>query len=119
MEFRQFKLTNGDEIVCEVYKWEDEILLVRKALMIVSKDDAESQMRYYTFKPWIMMATNMEEIHFLSKSQIISESTPSNVALQYYDDIIFEMESDPDDDLELLSADEYETDSAEHDSILH
>ena len=65
------------------------------------------------------MATDMGEIHFLSKAQIISESNPSSVAMQYYNDVIFTMESESDEELELLTNDETESDSAEHDNILH
>ena len=37
LEYRQFKLTSGEEIVCEVMEWNDEAeveILVRKAMRL-------------------------------------------------------------------------------------
>jgi len=93
-DLRQFKLTNDEEIICEVVEWNDETtdnILVRKALKIVAIDEKDQSMRYYTFKPWMMMSTDPLALHILNSYHIVSESAPSDAALGYFDEIITTM----------------------------
>ena len=53
-EFRQFKLTNQDEIIAEVVDHGDDNspdIIVRKVMKIIVVDDYEENVRFYTFKP--------------------------------------------------------------------
>ena len=94
VDLRQFKLTNEEEIICEVVEWNDDehdTMVVKRALKIVALDDAEGSMRYYTFKPWMMMNNDPESLQVLNSYHIVSECHPTKVATSYYYDVIREM----------------------------
>lgn len=122
MDLRQFKLTNNEEIICEVVEWNDEetdTIVIRKALQIHALDDTDVSMRYYTYKPWIMMNTDPDALHIINSAHIISESTPTKFALEYFNEVIDNLRED-ETEIELLSRDSdsiaiIETDS----SVVH
>ena len=96
MELRQFKFANNEEVICEVLEWnteDDDLIVVRKAMKIVSVDDHESDLRYYTFKPWISMNNDPDLIQTVNSYHIVSENIPSRVATETYNEIIEEMRS--------------------------
>ena len=122
MDLRQFKLSNNEEIICEVVEWNDEetdTIVIRKALRIHAIDDTDVSMRYYTFKPWIMMSTDPDTLHIVNSAHIVSESTPAEVALEYYNDVIADLRED-ETDLELLPRDSDSIEMIETDSsVVH
>jgi hypothetical protein len=122
MDLRQFKLTNNEEIICEVVEWNDEetdTIVIRKALRIHAIDDTDVSMRYYTFKPWIMMSTDPDTLHIINSAHIVSESTPAKVALEYFNDVISDLRED-ETEIELLSRDSDSIEMIEPDSdIVH
>ena len=94
MDIRQFKLTNDEEIICEVVEWNDDehdTMVVRGALKIIAIDDTSHSMRYYTFKPWMMMNNDPKSLQVLNSYHIVSECAPTKVALEHYRDVISEM----------------------------
>ena len=94
MELKQFKLTNEEEIICEVVDWgtdENENIVVRRALKIHAMEDIEQGMRYYTFKPWMSFEIDPDAIHMISPYHIIAESNPGQQAKDYFFDVIDEM----------------------------
>ena len=94
MDLRQFKLNNNEEIICEVLEWDNEqnsAMVITKALKIIATDDFENGMRYYSFKPWLLMNNDPEAKHSLNADHIVSESLPSKVALDYFEDVLIEM----------------------------
>ena len=94
MNLKQLKLTNGDELICEVLDQkltDNDMIVVRKALRIVSVDDVDESMRFYMFKPWQLMNNDPETMHVLNSTHIISQTVPGKVALEYYTDVIKEM----------------------------
>ena len=121
MDLRQFKLVNDDEIICEVLEWNNEetsTIVVRRALKIIAVDDLEGSMRYYTFKPWMLMNNDPDALQVLNSTHIVSESSPAKVAIEYYNDVINELKAD-DAEVEIISP-EYETyDSDEAPTIFH
>lgn len=122
MDLRQFKLSNNEEIICEVVEWNDEetdTIVIRKALRIHAIDDTDVSMRYYTFKPWIMMSTDPDTLHIVNSAHIVSESTPAEVALEYFNDVIADLRED-ETDLELLPRDSDSIEMIETDSsVVH
>ena len=84
--FRQFKLTNGDEMVCELIDADEEIadIIVRRAMKIVTTDDLEDNVRYYTLKPWISFQDDSTDLVSLNSVRIISASTPSATMMEHY-----------------------------------
>ena len=98
MDIRQFKLTNDEEIICEVVEWntqENDTMVVRKALQIIAMDDAPASMRYYTFKPWMLMNNDPEVLQVLNSFHIIAEAQPTKIAIQHYYDVLKEMKEEP------------------------
>jgi len=87
-EFKQFKLTNGDEMICElVTTAEDDStadVIVRRAMKIVVTDDLEENIRYYTLKPWISFQDDTTDLVALNSVHIVGESTPSETVMIHY-----------------------------------
>ena len=77
MNLKQFKLTNNDEIICEVVDDTDEGILIRKVLKVIATDDFESNIRYYAFRPWLSFQDDFNELALLNVGHIIGETTPS------------------------------------------
>jgi len=77
MNLKQFKLTNNDEIICEVVDDTDEGILIRKVLKVIATDDFESNVRYYAFRPWLSFQDDFNELALLNVGHIIGETTPS------------------------------------------
>tara|TARA_R110000772_G_scaffold121989_2_gene228282 strand:- start:1702 stop:2082 length:381 start_codon:yes stop_codon:yes gene_type:complete len=98
MDIRQFKLANDEEIICEVVEWnneEDDTMIVRKALQIVAIDDASVSMRYYSFKPWMLMNHDPEVVQIVNSYHIIAESQPAKVTIEHYHEVLKELADDP------------------------
>jgi len=96
MELRQFKFANNDEVICEVLEWnseDDDLIIVRKAMKIVSVDDPLEDLRYYTFKPWVSMNNDPDLIQTVNSYHIVAECIPSHMAQKTYYEIIAEMKA--------------------------
>lgn len=94
MELRQFKFANNEEVICEVLEWnseDDDLIVVRKAMKIISIDDPMEELRYYTFKPWISMNNDPDLIQTVNSYHIVAENIPSEMAKKTYYEIINEM----------------------------
>lgn len=118
VDLKQFKLTNDEEIICEVMVWNDRTtddIVVRRALRIVSLDDPGGSMRYYTFKPWMLMNNDPDSIHVLNSNHIISESSPTKIAMEYYYDVLKEM-TETDDEPEIFDLSNYEDEDSDGES---
>tara|TARA_R110000822_G_scaffold27995_9_gene83150 strand:- start:2176 stop:2592 length:417 start_codon:yes stop_codon:yes gene_type:complete len=89
-EIKQFKLTNGDELVCEVVEWADEEytdIIVRRAYTIHTSVEEESH-RYHSFRPWMAMQEGNDMLITLSSQHIISEANPALKVLKFYRDAV-------------------------------
>ena len=86
-EFRQFKLTNQDEIIAEVIDHGDDDtpdIIVRKVMKIIVVDDYEENVRFYTFKPWLSFQDDIEELSSLNSVHVVGEATPSKTVMLHY-----------------------------------
>ena len=86
-EFRQFKLTNQDEIIAEVIDHGDDDtpdIIVRKVMKIIVVDDYEENIRFYTFKPWLSFQDDIEELSALNSVHVVGEATPSKTVMLHY-----------------------------------
>ena len=84
---KQFKLTNNDEIVCEVQSWPDEDtdeIIIKKALKIVSVEDYQRGIRFFALRPWMAFQDDPENLHSLNISHVIVTSDPTAPMLKYY-----------------------------------
>ena len=94
MNLKQFKLTNNDEIICEVVEAteSDDAIVVRKALKINSAEDFENNIRYYSFRPWVSFQDDPAELSVLNVGHIIGESLPSHTLVVHYAAAVREVE---------------------------
>lgn len=88
-EYKQFKLTNGDEMVCELVSTDDDSgstadVIVRRAMKIVVTDDLEENIRYYTLKPWMSFMDDTTDLVALNSVHIVGEATPSETIMLHY-----------------------------------
>lgn len=89
MEIKQFKLTSGEEVVCEVLEWpnvdEDESdIVVRNVFKIVSVEQTDIGNRYYTFKPWMVFQDEEGMFQLINNNHITGEANPSQKLLEQY-----------------------------------
>ena len=85
-DYRQFKLANGEEILCEVMQWGDEdvaAIVVRKALKIYQVDRLDGY-RMYTLRPWMIYSEDPSQLMTINDHQIIGETTPSATLFKQY-----------------------------------
>ena len=84
---KQFKLTNNDEIVCEVKQWHDsdtEDIIVNNVLKVVSVEDYQRGIRFFALRPWLAFQDDPNYLHSLNASHVIVTSDPTKPMLKYY-----------------------------------
>lgn len=86
MNLKQFKLTNDDEIICEVLEIGEETgdIIIRKALKIMCAEDLENSLRYYSFRPFVSFSDVDDQIVVLNSGHIISEVNPTKRLAVHY-----------------------------------
>ena len=87
MNLKQIKLSNDDEIICEVVQAPtptDPDIIIRKALKLLCVEDHERNLRYYSFKPFMSFVDNIDTLHSLNTNHVITQLSPSTgLALHY------------------------------------
>lgn len=82
---KQFMLTSGEQIVCEVLEWPDEEvseIVVRSVYKLVLQEDDEN--RYYAFKPWMCFQDSAEQVMTINIQHVVGEANPAEEVLKYY-----------------------------------
>lgn len=93
-ELRYFKLTNGDEVVCEMGEnnsLESDDMLVKNVLRVVQHEDTAKGLRYFTFRPWILLQDSPEEEVLINIYHVIAETTPSKQLIEQYHKVMQEL----------------------------
>ncbi len=94
---KQFKMANGDELICEVVQWpaedEDEVV-VRKMLKINSGDNYFSTTKYYSLRPYMSFFDDIGLLYVLNPFHILCEVTPSEDLRSLYWETIQMIEED-------------------------
>jgi hypothetical protein len=97
MSYIQFRLSNGDEIVCQVMEEpeeDDTNIVIRSAMMICAMTDGDG-MRYRTFRPWMALQASDQYFQLLNYSHIVGEAKPDSYLLeQYYKALKSEKQAD-------------------------
>ena len=86
-KIKQFKLTNNDEIICEVIESEtseNAAILMRGVLKVAESFDFERNIRFYGFKPWMCFNENPSVLLTLNSSHIIGEIIPEKRLSNFY-----------------------------------
>ena len=96
-DVKQFILSNGDEIVCEVVEWADDVevdMVVRRAYRIVTVDDPVKGVRFFTLRPWLLMQSGNDLFNTINSQHIIAEANPTQQLLDQYRSAIRDAEMD-------------------------
>ena len=83
----QFRLANGDEILCEVMeepKEDDYNIVVRNAMKVITVDRHDNGFRYYTFRPWMVYQDRADMLQLLNYSHIVGEAKPNKLLDDQY-----------------------------------
>ena len=86
-KIKQFKLTNNDEIICEVIEYDtpdNSAILMRGALKVMESFDFERGIRFFGFKPWMCFNDNPSVLLTLNSSHIIGEVIPGKRLSTFY-----------------------------------
>ena len=86
LDLRQFKLADGDEILCEVLEWheDEDALVIRKTLKLVMMDNMANGVRYYAFRPFMMYQMNSAAFQIINCQHIIAEAAPTQDLINEY-----------------------------------
>tara|TARA_R110000868_G_scaffold67271_2_gene199812 strand:- start:335 stop:763 length:429 start_codon:yes stop_codon:yes gene_type:complete len=92
-EIKHFKLSNGDEIVCDVIEWPDvdgdsPDVVVRNVFKIVVAGTKGNGIRYYQFRPWMVYQDEPGMFQVINCNHIIGEANPPNQLIEQYWKII-------------------------------
>lgn len=112
-DVRQFKLTTGCEIICNVVEWpeEDEVdIVVKHAFEIATSRvvtaASEEGYRYYSFKPWMALQEGEGIFLTININHVVAEALPSQKMLSYYTNAVDQYTAAIDDDPEAASQSE-------------
>jgi len=88
-DIRQMKLFSGEEILCDLIDVENEyeegeVFVIRAAYLLISKEDFENNMRYYTFRPFMMHIMDPSHVLLLNSASVICIASPHNTVLEQY-----------------------------------
>ena len=88
MTIKQFKLTNNEEIICEVMEWDTGEdagdILVKKALRVIAVEDYQKGWRFFAFRPWMSFQDDPASMQTINSSHIIVTTNPSPNILKHY-----------------------------------
>jgi hypothetical protein len=87
MSIIQFKMSNDDELICEVIEEpaeEDVMMVVRNALQILTHDDPQNNVRMYSFRPWMTYQDKEDFLQLLNVNHILGEAKPSEAMIHQY-----------------------------------
>lgn len=87
LALKQFKMSNDDEIICEVLEWnneENDAVIVRNVMRVVHVEDFEKSIRFYAFRPWMTFMDDPDELHTINSGHIIAEVSPSSEIIKHY-----------------------------------
>ena len=85
MTIKHFKLTNNDEIVCEVLEWDtgDDItdIVVSKALRVVALEDFYRGFKFFCFRPWLSFQDDPSSLQTINSSHIVVSVSYTHLTL--------------------------------------
>lgn len=93
---KQFKLSNNDEVICEIVEWPEEEsdspdVIVRSCMKVIVMEDYSRGVRFYAFRPWFTFSNDPGHLQILNYNHILGESNPSKELLKHYAKSIVEV----------------------------
>ena len=85
-DIKQFKLSSGEEIVCDVIEWQDDTegdpnIVIRNCYALKQLGVKEG-VKYYQFRPWMVFQNDPEYFQVLNSDHIIGEANPPTELLE-------------------------------------
>ena len=77
---KQFKLSTGEEIICEVIHWDTEettAIIVRKAMKLCDSVNMRNGYKFFSFRPWLSFSDDPDILQTVNSEHVIGETTPS------------------------------------------
>lgn len=87
MTTNQIKLSNGEELICDIVEWtEDGDLLVRNAMAIDCV--GKGRQKYYIFRPWFQYVESSEHFISVSSDHVLGIAEVNKYLKIQYDDAV-------------------------------
>ena len=86
-EIRHFKLTSGEEVICEVMEWDSEessSIIIRAAMQLVENISIRTGVKIFSFRPWLSFQEDPGLLQTINSMHIVGETFPSTQLLQMY-----------------------------------
>ena len=88
-DVKQMKLLGGEEILCDLVdvqysEEEGEAFVIRAAYSLISQEDFENGLRYYTFRPFMMHIYNPAHVLLLNSGAVICMANPHESVVEQY-----------------------------------
>ena len=111
-EYRQFKLLSGEEIVCEVVEWNDDVddndvnIIIRYPLIIkyeplaIGADGVPSIQRAAVLIPWFLHQMQLGAVQTLNIGHCTSEAIPADTVMDYYHSTVSAMVADIEEEID-------------------
>ena len=88
---RQFKLSTGEEIICEVIQWDDvetTAILIKGAMRLVESVSIKSGYRFFSFKPWLSFSDDPKILQTLNSEHVMGETMPTKELNDMYENCL-------------------------------
>ena len=98
-DIKQFRLSTGEEVICEVLEWDNEesaSIVVRGILRIVETENWKTGIRLIAFRPFMAFNEDPKIIQTLNSEHIIAESFPQYDLMKMYAKCIVKINKDID-----------------------
>ena len=83
---KQFRLSNGDEIVADVIEWnahEHDEIVVKNAMKLMMYENSQGD-KYFSFRPFMIYQEGEEDLVVLMQSHLVSIAIPTETLLVQY-----------------------------------
>lgn len=86
-DYRQFKLSNNQEIICNVLEWDNEetsSIIINNVLEISAHDNFRENMRVIGFRTWMCYPGPLNKVLSINSNHIVAETIPAGGLLENY-----------------------------------
>lgn len=92
-DIKQFKLTSGEEIICDVLEYPDDDedvadIVVKNAYVIFMYGQTPDGTRTYSMRPWMMMQDDPDNMMVLNSNHVVGEANPSEKLIEHYAKVV-------------------------------
>jgi hypothetical protein len=93
MEFKQLKMTNGEEIIAEILDQQEDEIVARNALKLF-RFEPKPDTAYYTFRPWMIMKDDLHDPIQINAIHVVAFCSPSSDLKEQYAYALARLEDD-------------------------